>query len=158
VSETKQVHVIDSPVGPLTLVAVGDCLLELQFGRTLPADGGVVCPVLRQTEKEVREFFAGKRQTFSIPLSMRGTPFQTKVWKALCKIPFGATCSYGELARRIGSPKSARAVGMALGRNPLAIVVPCHRVIGSSGALVGFGGGLEVKRRLLLHETPSAPR
>ncbi|MGF1610829.1 MAG: methylated-DNA--[protein]-cysteine S-methyltransferase [Kiloniellales bacterium] len=101
---------------------------------------------------QLRDYFAGKRTDFDLPLSPRGTPFQLAVWRALCDIPYGETISYGELARRIGRPSASRAVGAANGANPLPIVVPCHRVIGSSGKLTGFGGGLETKAALLALE------
>lgn len=101
---------------------------------------------------QFEEYFAGTRQTFDMPLHPLGTPFQLSVWKALAKIPYAATTSYGELARRIGNPKAMRAVGAANGRNPLPIVVPCHRVIGGDGSLTGFGGGLPTKRFLLTLE------
>lgn len=148
-------HVIETSFGPLTLVSDGENLTELRFGKNGGKPTQRPSKLLKQAEREVHEFFAGKRKEFTVPFVIRGTPFQNRVWKALCKIPFGKTCSYGELAKRIGSPQSARAVGMALGRNRLAIVVPCHRVIGSNGSLVGFGGGLDMKQRLLEHESQS---
>jgi methylated-DNA-[protein]-cysteine S-methyltransferase len=151
----------DTPVGPLTMIAAVGRLFELRFGAMEdPSPIGVRslrdARILVQTERELGEFFAGKRRTFSIDLTWRGTPFQNRVWKGLGAIPFGETCSYSVLARRIGSPQSARAVGVALGRNPIAIVVPCHRVIGADGSLVGFGGGLEIKRTLLELESEFA--
>jgi methylated-DNA-[protein]-cysteine S-methyltransferase len=97
----------------------------------------------------LREYFAGERKSFDLPLDMRGTPFQKNVWEALLAIPFGETRSYGQLARQLGNPQSTRAVGAANGRNPISIIVPCHRVIGASGKLTGFAGGLDVKARLL---------
>ena len=106
-------------------------------------------PVLMKTERQLGEYFAGKRKTFSVPLDMRGTPFQKNVWEALLAIPFGETRSYGQLATQLGNPRATRAVGAANGRNPISIIVPCHRVIGSSGKLTGFAGGLETKERLL---------
>lgn len=106
-------------------------------------------PVLREAARQLRAYFAGKLRRFDLPLDLRGTPFQQRVWSELLRIPFGETRSYGELARAIGNPNASRAVGAANGRNPIAIVVPCHRVIGSDGGLCGFGGGLDYKRRLL---------
>ncbi len=100
-------------------------------------------------EKQLTQFLSGRRREFDVPLDLRGTEFQKKVWAALCDIPFGKTTSYGELARRVGKPAASRAVGGANGRNPIPIVVPCHRVIGSDGSLTGFGGGLDLKRALL---------
>jgi methylated-DNA-[protein]-cysteine S-methyltransferase len=106
-------------------------------------------PVLVETERQLDEYFGGRRRAFSIPLDMRGTRFQKDVWAALLAIPFGGTISYGQLATQLGNARATRAVGKANGRNPISIVVPCHRVIGSSGKLTGFAGGLEVKSRLL---------
>jgi methylated-DNA-[protein]-cysteine S-methyltransferase len=109
-------------------------------------------PILLQAERELAEYLDGKRKTFCVPLDPAGTPFQSKVWKALEKIPFGQTRSYGEIARQIGSANAVRAVGAAIGRNPISVMVPCHRVIGASGALTGFAGGLDIKARLLALE------
>jgi methylated-DNA-[protein]-cysteine S-methyltransferase len=110
--------------------------------------------ILVQAEKESNEYFAGKRSEFIVPLDVRGTPFQRQVWKALLSIPFGQTRTYGQVAVQLGNPKATRAVGAANGRNPLAIVVPCHRVIGFSGKLTGFADGLEAKAHLLNLESP----
>jgi methylated-DNA-[protein]-cysteine S-methyltransferase len=104
---------------------------------------------LLRTEKELEEYFAGKRDAFTVPLDMRGTQFQRQVWEALLAIPFGETRTYGQLANQLGNPKATRAVGAANGRNPLAILVPCHRVLGFSGKLTGFAGGLDAKAHLL---------
>lgn len=112
-------------------------------------------PVLAQTAAELREYFAGTRTDFTVPLSLSGTPFQRAVWAELGHIPYGATWSYAELARRIGSPQASRAVGAANGRNPIPIIVPCHRVIGASGQLTGYGGGLPRKKLLLELEQPA---
>jgi methylated-DNA-[protein]-cysteine S-methyltransferase len=109
-------------------------------------------PILLQAECELAEYLDGKRKTFFVPLDPSGTPFQSKVWKALEKIPFGQTRSYGQIARQIGSANAVRAVGAAIGRNPISVMVPCHRVIGASGALTGFAGGLDIKARLLALE------
>ena len=106
-------------------------------------------PLIKKALSQIDEYFSGKRKTFNLPLVLYGTDFQIKVWNALQKIPYGETRSYGEIAVKIGNPKACRAVGMANNRNPIAIVIPCHRVIGSDGSLVGFGGGLGVKERLL---------
>ncbi len=108
--------------------------------------------VLDKTEKQLKEYFAGSRTTFDLPLEPSGTDFQLSVWELLRKIPYGVTTSYGELARRLGEPKASRAVGAANGANPIPIIVPCHRVVGSKGELTGFGGGIERKRWLLEHE------
>ncbi len=114
-------------------------------------------PIFQQTATQLREYFAGTRTEFSVPLRLLGTEFQRKVWTELCEIPYGATWSYGELARRIGRPAASRAVGAANGKNPVPIIVPCHRVIGASGQLTGYGGGLPRKQLLLQVElgTPS---
>jgi methylated-DNA-[protein]-cysteine S-methyltransferase len=106
-------------------------------------------PVLIATERQLGEYFAGKRKEFSVSLDMRGTRFQKDVWEALLGIPFGETRSYGQLAHQLGNPRATRAVGAANGRNPVSIIVPCHRVIGSSGKLTGFAGGLATKAHLL---------
>lgn len=147
---------IDSPVGKLKLVA-GDkgltaILWENDSPRRVRLGKAVVhdChPVLVETEKQLGEYFAGKRKAFSVSLDMRGTRFQKSVWEALIAIPFGETRSYGQLAQQLGNPRASRAVGAANGRNPVSIIVPCHRVIGSSGELTGFAGGLDTKARLL---------
>ena len=107
---------------------------------------------LRETIRQLRAYFAGKLEQFDLPLAPEGTPFQLTVWKQLCEIPYGETISYGELARRIGNPNAARAVGLANGSNPIPIVIPCHRVIGSNGKLTGYGGGLPIKEKLLALE------
>ncbi len=150
-------RVIESPVGPLTLEASDDGLVSLLFGRLTGsgpgASGRAGARVLDRTERELTEYFAGRRTTFGVPLALRGTGFQMRVWNELLTIPFGETRSYGEIARRLGDASKARAVGAANGRNPVAIIVPCHRVIGADGSLTGFGGGLDAKRLLLDLET-----
>ena len=109
-------------------------------------------PLIKKTAKQLGEYFDGKRKTFDLPLAPRGTEFQLTVWKALQTISCGKTCSYGQLAAMIGNPKASRAVGMANNRNPIAIIIPCHRVIGSDGSLTGYAGGLELKEKLILLE------
>jgi len=109
-------------------------------------------PLLKQAIAQLKEYFAGARKTFDVPLSFKGTPFQAKDWKALLTIPYGETRSYKQIAELIGSPKACRAVGLANNRNPISIIIPCHRVIGSDGKLVGYGGGLDIKERLLALE------
>lgn len=155
---------MQSPVGRLTLVADKTGLTGVLFETSRHPHSELAAaqkvkkhPVLDKAEKQLREYFAGKRKQFDVPLSPTGTAFQKKVWKGLTQIPFGETLSYGGLARKIKSPTAARAVGMANGRNPIAIIVPCHRVIGENGRLVGFGGGLGVKARLLKLEGLSIP-
>lgn len=148
-------HVVPSPVGELTLVADGQGIsgLYMTDQRHLPAwlaavptDAGFDFePVVGQLE----EYFAGQRTVFDVPLSLSGTQFQRAVWAGLREIPYGITLSYGQLAARIGSPGASRAVGLANGRNPVGIIVPCHRVVGASGGLTGYGGGLPRKQALL---------
>jgi methylated-DNA-[protein]-cysteine S-methyltransferase len=106
-------------------------------------------PVLLETERQLKDYFSGRRKAFELTLDFAGTEFQKKVWRALLTIPFGETRSYAQIARQIGAPKAVRAVGAANGRNPISIIAPCHRVIGSSGELTGFAGGLEAKARML---------
>jgi methylated-DNA-[protein]-cysteine S-methyltransferase len=150
---------IDSPVGRLTLVGTDAGLAAIlwehdrveRLGLTLDAEAPAH-PILIEAERQLREYFAGRRQTFTVPLDVAGTPFQRRVWQALRTIPFGETRSYSEIAAQIGHPRAMRAVGAANGRNPLPIVAPCHRVIGSNGTLTGFAGGLENKARLLALE------
>jgi len=163
-------RVVPSPVGALTLVAERDAetceraLAALLFERHAHgpertdawcADDGTTI-VLAEAARQLDEYFAGERRTFDLPLAPRGTPFQQRVWSALRDMPYGATTSYGALALRLGDPNATRAVGAANGRNPISIIVPCHRVIGASGSLTGFGGGLERKRWLLEHEARTA--
>ena len=150
---------MSSPVGLLTLVATDEGLAAILWDDDKPHRVRVTLgaeenehPVLLEAERQLGEYFAGHRQQFALTLDMAGTPFQRKVWSALLTIPFGETRSYGEIAKQIGCPGSARAVGAANGRNPLSIVAPCHRVIGSTGDLTGFGGGLETKAYLLALE------
>jgi methylated-DNA-[protein]-cysteine S-methyltransferase len=144
-----QVH--DSPIGPLTLVSDGDCLVGLHFAGWAPLFTTVrrSDEVLLETARQLGAYFAGQLESFDIPLKPAGTPFQLRVWSALRDIPFGETRTYGQLASAIGDPSAMRAVGAANGRNPIAIVVPCHRVIGADGSLTGFGGGIERKKFLL---------
>ncbi|HEX8002913.1 MAG TPA: methylated-DNA--[protein]-cysteine S-methyltransferase [Mycobacteriales bacterium] len=139
-----------TPVGPLLLVADGEALTTLHFGAGPgPGERDDDDPVLVAVATQLREYFAGDRKEFDLPLAPRGTDFQRAVWERLREIPYGTTITYGELARRVGNPAASRAVGLANGRNPIAIVVPCHRVIGSDGKLTGFAGGMDTKRALL---------
>ncbi len=157
--------VIESPLGPLRLVASAAGLAGVWFvdhQRHAPTTEQVLAwpvaaaghPVLEPAARQLQAYFQGQRQRFDLPLDLaQGTPFQREVWQALCAIPFGQTYSYGELAQTIGRPKAVRAVGAAVGRNPLSIVVPCHRVLGGDGSLTGYAGGLDRKRALLRLET-----
>ncbi|MDN5347365.1 MAG: methylated-DNA-[protein]-cysteine S-methyltransferase [Clostridia bacterium] len=154
-----------SPIGPLTVALTPRGVCRLAFANepltaimaslkkafpraTIREEAGAAEAVFSQLE----EYFAGRRKTFELPLDLHGTPFQLAVWSALQRIPYGTTCSYGAVARSIGRPGAARAVGGAIGRNPVGIIIPCHRVIDARGNLGGFGGGLETKRRLLAFE------
>lgn len=142
---------LDSPIGTLRLVSNGSELTGIEFeGQYSEADGRELRdPALAACASQLTEYFAGRRQDFAVPLAPRGTPFQRSVWKALARIPYGELRSYRDIARAIGNPAAVRAVGAANGRNPLPIVVPCHRVIGSDGSLTGFAGGLPAKTFLL---------
>ncbi|GAA3007647.1 methylated-DNA--[protein]-cysteine S-methyltransferase [Streptomyces fulvorobeus] len=155
---TRQHTVVDSPYGPLTLVATDGVLAGLymvgqrhrppqeSFGTPDPRPFG---PVTEQLDA----YFAGELRTFDLPMTLAGTPFQRAVWAELNRIPYGETRSYGELADLLGNPSASRAVGLANGKNPIGIIVPCHRVIGASGGLTGYGGGLDRKQRLLAFES-----
>lgn len=169
--ETLACIVWDSPIGPLFLAASAKGLVALEFDRRLPGQQSIR-PNPRDARRDAREekrdlvfedsprqmrgyvselkqYFAGKRHEFSFPLDLRGTEFQIACWRALLAIPYGETRSYADIARAVGKANAFRAVGMANNRNPIAIVVPCHRVIASDGTLCGYGGGLDVKRKLL---------
>jgi O-6-methylguanine DNA methyltransferase len=153
--ETLYYSQIDSPIGPLNLGVSEEGLVALEFERgkfppkmkniTWEKSGERTKPIAR----ELAQYFAGKRREFTFPLDLRGTPFQLQCWRALLAIPYGETRSYADIARAVHKPQAFRAVGMANNRNPIAIIVPCHRVIASDGTLCGYGGGLDVKRRLL---------
>jgi len=148
--------IMNSPVGELTLIATDRGLAAILWEHDDPdrvrfnnVPENRAHPVLIQVQQQLNEYFAGDRKSFSIELDATGTEFQKKVWKALSAIPYGETRSYGELAKQIGNPKASRAVGAANRRNPISIIVPCHRCIGASGALTGFAGGLKIKAQLL---------
>jgi O-6-methylguanine DNA methyltransferase len=148
---------IESPIGPLTLVARDGVLTDVSMhdqrhGSPLPHGAITDDPWFKDVAAQLDAYFAGELSSFDVEMNLVGTPFQQNVWSRLCEIPYGETISYGELARRIGNPKASRAVGLANGRNPVAIIVPCHRVIGANGSLTGYGGGLERKTWLLDHE------
>ena len=162
--KTYVAKTIRSPVGALTLIASNDGLAAILWendraGRVRldVAAEDPKHPVLRETERQLADYFAGRRKAFDLTLDFAGTEFQKKVWRALLTIPFGETRSYAQIARQIGRPKAVRAVGAANGRNPISIVTPCHRVIGSGGALTGFAGGLDVKAQLLRLEGADVP-
>ncbi len=155
---------LPSPLGDLLVVAQGGALTDLHIcsGKFVPAIGADWLeqprhPVLAQAAQELAEYFAGQRRVFSIPLAPQGTAFQQAAWAALLAIPFGQTRSYSQQAQAMGKPKAVRAVGGANGRNPIAIIIPCHRVIGAGGALTGYSGGMAHKVFLLRHEGALAP-
>jgi methylated-DNA-[protein]-cysteine S-methyltransferase len=150
---------VDSPLGEILIVAADAGLTGLHFvdQKYFPKDAGSWTrrsdhPVLGAARTQLEEYFAGRRRDFDLPLAPRGTPFQQQVWKLLCEIPYGTTMSYGALAAKLGQPTASRAVGAANGRNPIGVVVPCHRVVGSGGALTGYAGGIARKQALLALE------
>ncbi|MFD3660364.1 methylated-DNA--[protein]-cysteine S-methyltransferase [Streptomyces sp. NPDC058659] len=150
--------VVDSPYEPLTLVAVDGVLSRIHMTgqRHRPPEETFGEPDPRPFDETVRQldaYFAGELTEFDLPLHLVGTPFQLRVWAELCRIPYGETRTYGELAEALGNPTASRAVGLANGKNPVGIVVPCHRVVGASGSLTGYGGGLDRKQRLLAFES-----
>ncbi len=152
---------IDSPLGDLLALGDDDGLtgLYLPSGKHAsrpPTDATRDDRALSDVRDQLTEYFAGARQRFQLRLSPKGTPFQLRVWLALREIPYGQTTSYGQTALEVGAPTAARAVGLANGRNPISIIVPCHRVIGANGSLVGYGGGMAAKRWLLAHEARHA--
>ena len=148
--------ILDSPIGPLTVVSRGEVVSEIRFPKgSEPAEVGDAVEDPDPLERalcQLEEYFRGARTTFDLDLAPEGTHFQLRVWEQLLTIPYGETRSYGQIARTLGQPEAARGVGAANGSNPIPIVIPCHRVIGASGALTGFGGGLDTKRWLLDHE------
>ena len=159
-----QLHyrIVDSPIGPLTLAGDGPTLMHLRMtdqthepnrSGWAPADAGAFADVAEQLEA----YFAGSLTEFDVELELLGTEFQRRVWSALRTIPYGQTRSYGQIAEQIGSPAASRAVGLANGRNPISIIVPCHRVIGASGSMTGYAGGLDRKRLLVDLEMRTAP-
>ena len=148
---------VDTPIGPLLLAADDSGLRQILFanGKRPPLpqpEWREDSAPLQDSIRQLRAYFAGELEAFDLPLAPQGTPFQLKVWRLLCDIPYGETISYGELACRVGNPKASRAVGLANGSNPIPIVIPCHRVIGSNGKLTGYGGGLPIKEKLLALE------
>ena len=156
---------VDSPVGKLKLVANGSRLSAILWENDKPdrVRLGLIhedkeSPLLAMAERQLNEYFAGKRNCFELELDFVGTEFQRKVWETLLTIPFGETRTYGEIALQIGNAKAVRAVGAATGKNPISIIAPCHRVIGASGDLTGFAGGLQAKKMLLALESGNTPR
>lgn len=144
----------DTPIGRMLVVGDGDAVVHIDLPEArrplaIAPDWRHDADALAEARTQLLAYFAGTRTHFELPLAPRGTPFQRGVWDALLDIPYGETISYAELSRRIGNPKASRAVGLANGANPIAIIVPCHRVIGANGSLTGYGGGLDAKRHLL---------
>ncbi|MER7621986.1 methylated-DNA--[protein]-cysteine S-methyltransferase [Streptomyces sp. NPDC126503] len=159
---TVQHTVVDSPYEPLTLVAVDGVLSRVHMTgqRHRPPEETFGEPDPRPFKEAVRQldaYFAGDLTAFDLPLHLEGTPFQRRVWNELLRIPYGETRTYGQLAEALGAPTASRAVGLANGKNPVSIIVPCHRVIGAGGGLTGYGGGLDRKRRLLAFESGTLP-
>ncbi len=147
---------ITSPIGELRLVSNGRALTAIEFAGQHGREGAEGSDrILQAAARQLDEYFRGDRQQFDIALGAQGTEFQQRVWQALTNIPYGETCTYGDIARDLDKPKAVRAVGAANGKNPIPIIVPCHRVIGSTGKLTGFSGGLETKRQLLALEAAS---
>jgi methylated-DNA-[protein]-cysteine S-methyltransferase len=141
--------VMDSPMGPVTVASTGKGIASIHFGNSVP-DGSVTDPSVNdQTVEQLTEYFEGKRTQFDLQLDVEGTPFQKAVWDELLRIPYGETRTYGDIAKAIGRPGAARAVGMANHENPIAVVIPCHRVVGRDGSLTGYAGGLHLKAQLL---------
>ncbi|MFF4250464.1 methylated-DNA--[protein]-cysteine S-methyltransferase [Streptomyces sp. NPDC001663] len=158
---TKQHTIIPSPYGPLTLVADDGvlCGLYMTDQRHRPSEETFGLPdgtPFAEAEQQLKAYFAGELKEFTLELRLHGTPFQRSVWDQLRKIPYGETRSYGDLADALGNPSASRAVGLANGRNPIGIIVPCHRVVGANGSLTGYGGGLDRKQRLLDFESGRA--
>jgi methylated-DNA-[protein]-cysteine S-methyltransferase len=152
ISMMRNIYYYDYPLCGLGIAEEDGAICRVFFDkRTPPPEGfkNAESPLIKKAAAQLAEYFDGKRKTFNLPLAPQGTVFQTKVWKALQNIPFGETRSYGEIAAAAGNPKASRAVGMANNRNPIVIIVPCHRVIGHNGSLTGFGGGIDLKRLLL---------
>lgn len=147
----ENIYFYETIVGPLGIKDDGKNIVEIFFSKEEVAKDLELkeTPLIKATMEQLEEYFQGKRKDFDIPMEARGTEFQKSVWNQLLKVPYGETCSYGEIAKRIGNPKASRAIGMANNRNPISIIIPCHRVIGASGKLVGYGGGLDIKEKLL---------
>jgi len=157
---TLRSTVVSTPIGSLALVAEGEAIVAIHLPHAAAGAGGppapVLCdPLLERAARQLEQYFGGTRASFDLPLALHGTPFQLEVLRALGEIPFGHTVSYRDVARRIGRPTATRAVGAANARNPLPIVVPCHRVVGANGTLTGYAGGIEAKKWLLAHEAIS---
>lgn len=145
----KNHYTYSTSIGTLSIEADEQAVTAIGFGHCGCSSPQKETPLIREAIKQLNEYLEGRRTVFDLPLRAEGTPFQQKVWDALCDIPYGEVRSYGDIAKAVGNPKASRAVGMANNRNPLAIVVPCHRVVGANGKLVGYAGGLDIKSGLL---------
>jgi methylated-DNA-[protein]-cysteine S-methyltransferase len=147
----ENIFFYETIIGLLGIKENGTNITEIYFGKDeIPINIELKeTSLIKKTIDQLEEYFEGKRKSFDLPFEPKGTEFQKSVWNELLKIPYGETCSYGEIAKRIGNPKASRAIGMANNRNPISIIIPCHRVIGASGKLVGYGGGIDIKEKLL---------
>ena len=150
----ENTFIYDTRIGKVGIIDNGNSITEIYFANDQDAKevNTRETPLIKEAAKQLKEYFEGKRQDFNLPLDPKGTTFQKNVWKALQAIPYGATWSYKQVAEKVNSPKAYRAVGMANNKNPISIVIPCHRVIGANGKLVGYGGGLDIKEHLLSME------
>ena len=147
--DMEKIFFYDTPVGKICIGEENGAITRVTWSK-IPSDAlEGETPLILQCKKQLEEYFAGERKTFDLPLAPKGTAFQQKVWKALTEIPYGETRTYGEIAAAVGNPKGARAVGMANNKNPIGIIIPCHRVVGANGKLVGYAGGMEKKAFLL---------
>jgi len=147
-------YILDAPVGFLHLKATKDALVEISFLEQVKKQNSTkpTSAIIEKTVEQLNEYFEGDRTVFELPLAPEGTDFQLEVWNLLKEIPYGATTTYSKLSHNLGNPKAVRAIGKANGQNPIPIIIPCHRVIGANDTLVGYAGGIEIKRRLLQHE------
>ena len=143
---------VDSPIGAIEIGASAECVIDVNFVDRRRETSSQESPVLCQAIEQIKAYFKRRLQVFDLPLDMAGTPFQRSVWQALLTVPFGHTASYQQMADAVGNPKAVRAVGAANGKNPISIIVPCHRIIGKNGSLTGYGGGMWRKEWLLRHE------
>ena len=152
----KSMYIIQTVIGPLTVIESDNCITHIHFGEVnVMGIETRKTELIEETEKQINAFYSGERDSFDLPLTLNGTEFQNKVWKALLDIPKGETRSYKDIAEAVGSPNASRAVGMANNRNPIPVIIPCHRVIGKNGKLVGFAGGLDLKEKMLMIERKS---
>ena len=149
----RSMYIIQTVIGPLTIIESENSITHIHFGEVKVM--GIEeqrTELIEETEKQINDFYTGERDAFDLPLTLQGTEFQNKVWKALLEIPKGETRSYKDIAVAVGNPNASRAVGMANNRNPIPVIIPCHRVIGTNGKLIGFAGGLDLKEKMLMIE------